>query len=175
MVVVYDRIRPYAFSWADTFRRGTARMLRSRVAFPMHCPAPSSHHSVSIPLSTISICVYMNSVKSRESMISPRLLLVPMSLILSTSHHAFRRPIHYHTRPLQGSLHIDLALPWSSPVPMRSTTITVIRQLHAPTLSIFLCMVKLPLDARQKVKVSVDPGGGGKVAALEVRGGVSDA
>lgn len=58
---------------------------------------------------------------------------------------------------------------------MRSATITVIRQLHTPTVSIFLCMVELPLDARQKVKVSVDPGGGGEVAAFEVRGGVPDA
>lgn len=113
VVLAYDRIRPYAFSWADTFRRETGRMRQSRAGFPTHCPAPSSHHSVSIRLSTISICVYKKSVRSCESMISPRLLLVPMSLVLSAPHHSFRRPIHYHARPLYGSLHIDLALPWS--------------------------------------------------------------
>lgn len=100
---------------------------------------------------------------------------MPVRFILFTPHHAFRRPIHNHARPLNGSLHIDFALPRSCVGPMRSATITVIRQLHAPTVSIFLCVVELPLDARQEVKVSVDAGRGSKVTALDVRGGVSDA
>lgn len=37
-------------------------MLRSRVAFLMHCPTPSFHHSVSIPPSMIDISVYDNLV-----------------------------------------------------------------------------------------------------------------
>ena len=102
-------------------------------------------------------------------------LLVPMSVVLFAPHHAFGCPIHDNTHPLYASLQIDLALLRSWVFAMVSAAIAVIRQLHAPTLRILLGPVELPLDARQKVKVSVDAGRGGKITALDVGGGVSGA
>lgn len=99
-----------------------------------------------------------------------------MSAILFTPHHSFRRPIHNHARPFYCSLHIELALPRSWVVfATRSTTSTVTRQLHAPTLGILLRALDLPLDGGQKVKVAVDAGRGGEITALDVCGGVSGA